>query len=98
MQRYGREIWYRTDYILGIDGRLFQDVAVQYQQHHSDHYMVLGCLRGGAAKELTDYLRKACHFPLQTLCCNIVSELDKLFSELNTQITKPPLHEEARQA
>ena len=47
MRRDGREFWSCKYYILRIDFRLLQDVAIQDPQHHSDHYMVLGCLRGG---------------------------------------------------
>ena len=64
IQRDGREAQSQTDYIIGTDHKIFQDVAVHDTRHHSDHYMVLEFLRGEPAKELTRYLRKACHFPL----------------------------------
>ena len=48
--RDGREVQSQTDYILGTYYRLFQYVTFQYPRHHSDHYMVLGCLRGYPAK------------------------------------------------
>ena len=69
---------------------MLQDVAVQDTQHHLDHYMFLGCLRGEPAKELTGYLHKARSFPLRPLCRNLALAPDKLFSELKTQIPKPP--------
>ena len=37
----GRDMWSRTDYILGTDRRLFKNVSVQEPWHNSDHYMVL---------------------------------------------------------
>ena len=40
----GREVRYRTDYILETDRRLFRDLAVRDPRHNSDHYMVLGYL------------------------------------------------------
>ena len=52
VRKYGQEVRSRTDYILGIYYRLFQDVDVRDLQHHSDHYMVLVCLRGDPTKEL----------------------------------------------
>ena len=36
----------RTDYILGTDRCLFQNIAVRDPWHNTDHYMVLGCLPG----------------------------------------------------
>ena len=85
-----------TDYVLRTDRRLFQDVAVRDLRHNSDHYMVLGCLRGDLEKELTYYLRKVCRFSLRKIRCRLASASDKLFSYLNTQIPKPPLHERVR--
>ena len=78
------------DYTLGTDHRLFQDVAVRDPRHNSDHYMVLGCLRGGSAKELTYYLRKLRHLPLRTIHRDLTFTSYKLFSELKIQIPTPP--------
>ena len=44
----GREVRSRTDYILGTDNHLFQNVAVLDARHNTDHYLVLGCLCGSA--------------------------------------------------
>ena len=93
MRRDGIEVWSWMDYILGAYCRLFQDVAVRDPRHNSDHYMVLGCLSEDPEKELMEYLLKACHFPFQTIHCNLASMPDKLFSDLNTQIPKIPLRE-----
>ena len=46
----------RTDYILGMDRRLFRNVFVQDPRHNSDHYMVLGCLPSASLKEHNRYL------------------------------------------
>ena len=67
-------------------------------QQHSDHYMVLGCLRGDPAKELTGYLRKVPCSPLSPLSRNLVLATEKLFSEIKTYITKPPLRDRVIQA
>ena len=56
MIREGREVRSRTDYILGMDHRLFGNVSVQDPRHNSDHYMVLGCLRSTSLKEHAQYL------------------------------------------
>ena len=40
----GREVRFRTDYILGSDLRIFRNVAVRDLQHNSDHFMIMGCL------------------------------------------------------
>ena len=60
--------------------------------------MVLGCLRGDPAKEITGYLRKARRFSLHPLCRDLVLTPDNLFSEFNTQIPKIPLCERLRRA
>ena len=46
MRRQGQVVRSRTDYILGTDRHLFQNVAVRDPRHNTDHYMVLGCLPG----------------------------------------------------
>ena len=98
MRKNGQEIRSRTDYILGIDRILFQDVAVRDMRHQSDHYMVLGCLRGEPAREITGYLRKSRRFSLQPLRCGLVLMLDKLFSEIKTHTPQPPLRERVGRA
>ena len=42
----GRKVRSRTDYILGTDRRIFNNVTVRDPQHNSEHYLILGCLRG----------------------------------------------------
>ena len=50
MVRGGKAIRYRTDYILGTDLSLFRNVAVRDPRYNSDHYMVVGLLRGGTVR------------------------------------------------
>ena len=40
----------RTDYILGSDHWIFQNVAVWDLMHNSHHFMILGCLNGASPK------------------------------------------------
>ena len=40
---WGQEVHSHTNYILGIDHCLIQNVAVQDAHHNTDHYLVLGC-------------------------------------------------------
>ena len=37
MVRAGREVWSRTDYILGMYSRLFGNMDFQEPRHNSDH-------------------------------------------------------------
>ena len=41
MQRGGRVVRPQTDYILGTESHLFQNVAVWDVRHNTHHYMVL---------------------------------------------------------
>ena len=50
MVRGGKAVRSRTDYILGTDRSLFRNVAVRDPRHNSDHYMVMGLLRGGTVR------------------------------------------------
>ena len=51
MLRRGREVRYRTDYVLGKDYCLLQNVLVWDARHNIDHYLVLGSLREAASTE-----------------------------------------------
>ena len=51
MVRDGKVIRSRTDYLLGTDRSLFRNVAIRDPRHNSDHYMVVGHLRSGTARE-----------------------------------------------
>ena len=61
----GREVRSRTGYILGIDHCLFRNLTVRDPQNNSNHYLVLGCLRGAPLREHTKYLgRGKCPPPM----------------------------------
>ena len=96
MSRDGREVQFRKDYILRTYCRLFQDVDPGDPRHNSDHYMVMGCMRGDPVKELTDYLRKSHRFPLWTIRNDLPSASENIFLYLKTHIPKPPLRERVR--
>ena len=55
MIQEGREVRSWTDYILGMDFRLFDNVSVRDPRHNSDHYMVLGCLHRASLREHARY-------------------------------------------
>ena len=65
MIRVGREVRYRTDYILGTDFHLFWNVSVQDPRHNSDHYMVLGCLCITPLRKHSRYLGGHKRLPLR---------------------------------
>ena len=44
----GKVVRYQTEYILGSERRIFQNMAVRDLRQKSDHIMVLGCLRGAS--------------------------------------------------
>ena len=46
MLRCVQDLRSRTEYILGTDRRLFQNLAVKEPWHNTNNYMVLGCLCG----------------------------------------------------
>ena len=56
MMQLGREMRSRTDYILESDLQIIQNVAVRDPQHNSNHFMVMGCLRGASPREHLRYL------------------------------------------
>ena len=54
-----------TNYILGIYQRLLMNVALQDSRHNTDHYLVLGCLRGAPLAKHSHYLANKKRFPLK---------------------------------
>ena len=58
--------------------------------------MVLGCLRGEPAENLTDYLCKVLRSPLRHIRHAHVSVSNKILTEPQTQISNPPLCERVR--
>ena len=58
MVQQGREVRYRTVYILGSDRWIFWEVAIREPGHNSDHLMVMGCLCRTSPRENLRYLRQ----------------------------------------
>ena len=63
----GQEVRSRTNYILGTDSCLFQNITVRDASHNTDHYLVLGCIRGAAPAAHFLYLGKRTSFPISPL-------------------------------
>ena len=87
MIREGREVQYRTDYILGTDYRLFENVSVQDPRHNSDHYTVLGCLHSAHLREHARYLGGRKRLPL--LPSTAPTREDGIFAALRRAVPKP---------
>ena len=56
MQSKGQVVLSNNDYLLGMDRRMYQNMSFWYAHHNTDHYLVLGCLRGAPAQEHMYYL------------------------------------------
>ena len=96
MVREGKVIRSRTDYLLGTDRSLFRNVAVRDSIHNSDNYMVVGHLRGGAAREHVRYIRGRRRMPL--LPPKEPTREDELFGDLRWVVPKPHEWEKHRNA
>ena len=96
MVREGKVIRSWTDYLLGIDQSLFRNVAVRDPRHNSDHYMVVGHLRGGSAREHVQYIRWRKRMPL--LPPKEPTREDELFGDLRRAVPKPHEREKHRNA
>ena len=84
----GRVVRSQTDYILGSDRRIFQNVAVQYPRHNSDHYMVIQYLCGVSPREHSRYLGYRTPLPLRPPGHQRRMQADKIVSELRRVVPK----------
>ena len=91
MRRRGWEVRSRTNYILGTDCRLLQNVAVRDARHNTDHYLVLDCLHEAAPTVHSCHLRKRTCFPIKPP--TTLDRVNRLFAELWEDISKPPRQE-----
>ena len=96
MVRGGKAIWSWTDYILGTDCSLFRNVSVRDPRYNSDHYMVVGLLRGGTTREHIRYIAGRRRIPL-TPPKRPMRE-DTLFGDLRRAVPKPHSQEQHRNA
>ena len=95
MRRVGWEVHSRTEYILGIDHCMLQNVAVWDARNNMDHYLVLVCLCGAAPTAHSKYMRKHTRLPIYPPITP--DGLDCLFAELQETIPKLPWRERLRQ-
>ena len=86
----------QTDYLLVTDGSLFRNVAVRDPKNNSDHYMVVGHLRSGTAREHARYIRERRRIPLQPP--KEPTRKDDLFGDLRRAVPKPHEQEKYRNA
>ena len=77
---------YQTYCILGTDHRMFQNVAIRYPRHKTDHCMVLGCLSGMNMTEHQCYLGLRKRLPIYPP--KRLFHKDKLFNYLRQAVPK----------
>ena len=94
MLRKGRDVRYRTDYILGTDCRIFGNVSVCDPRHNSDHYMVLSCLHSNSLTEHKWYLGGRKKIPLKSPAES--TREDKCFAALRRAVPKPRVWEASK--
>ena len=86
----------QTDYILGTDSCLFQNVTVWDVRHNTDHYLFMGCLHRAAPAAHSRYVGKRIRLPISPSAT--LDRIDRMFAELWRAIPKPPRWELHRQA
>ena len=96
MVRGGEAVRSRTHYILETDRRLFTNEAIRDPRYNSDHYMVMGLLRGGTAKAQDKYIARRRKVPMQPL--RRPTREDELFGDLRRAVLKPQPREQHRNA
>ena len=96
MLRGGKAIRSWTDYLLGTDRSLFRNVAVRDPRYNSDHYMVVGLLRGGTTRDHIRYIAGRRRIPLTPP--KQPTREDTLFGDLWRSLPKPHLREQHRNA
>ena len=96
MVRGGKAMRSQTDYILGTDRSLFRNVAVLDPRYNSDHYMVVGLLRGGTTREHIRYIAGRRRIPLTPP--KRPTREDTLFGDLRRAVPKPQPQEQHRNA
>ena len=92
MVRGGKALRSRTDYILGTDRSLFRNVAVRDPCNNSDHYMMMGLLRGGTVREHIRYIAGRRRLPLKPP--KEPTREDSLFGDLRRAVPKPQPREQ----
>ena len=80
-----------TNYILGTDSRLFQNMAVRDARHSTDQYLVLGCLRGATPAAHLSYLGRRTRSPIRPPTTS--DRVDRMFAKFQRAILRPPWRE-----
>ena len=88
MLRWGQEVCSWTNYILGTDRHLLQNVEVRDTRHNTYHNLVLGFLSGAAPAAHSHYLRKWKLLPMKPP--NNLGGVGRLFAELQGSTSKSP--------
>ena len=96
MHRDSREVRYRTDYILGTDSRLLQNIAVRDASNNMERYLVLGCLCRAAPDMNLRYLGRRTNFPVRPP--ETLDKADRMFAKIWWAIHRPPWWERHFQA
>ena len=78
----------RTNYILYTYSRMFHNALVREAQHNTNHYLVLGYLRGDKPAAHLLYLRKRTRSPISPPATP--DKADCMFDEILGAIPKPP--------
>ena len=86
MVRQGRVGRSKTDYILGSDHQIFENVAIRDLRHNSNHLMVMGCLHRSSLRENSRYLGRRTCLPLQPPEHQTRTRVEKIFSELRRAV------------
>ena len=81
----------QTNYILGTDSCLFQNVEVRDARHNMDHYLVLGRFCGSTPAAQSRCLGNCTHFTIRTLATP--DRVDHIFAEIRRAITRPTYQE-----
>ena len=95
MHQGDRKVRSWTNYILGTDSCLFQNIAVRETRHNMDQYLVLGCLIRAAHATHSCYLGKSTRFPIIPLAT--LEKSDRMSAELQRAIPRPTWRERHRQ-
>ena len=92
MRRQGIVVRSWTEYILGSDRQIFQNVAIWDPRHNSDHSMFVGSLRGNFSREHSHYLGSRTRLPLCPPGRQMRTRLDELFAEFRCAVPKLDKH------
>ena len=87
--RQGRVVRYQTNYILGSDCWIFQNMAGWEPRPNYDHFMVVEFLHGASLREHYRYLRCRTRLLLYPPGRQMRTRAEKLFAELWRAVPKP---------